>query len=113
MKTIAFVGNVNRYDYYNNIASAKFEGCKVYDLMNTAEEQVVQDLFEADELVVIGDWYKLPRDARDIIGLAQIIGKTIVFRNDVPLDFQKVCVVNFCMGIADGIMSELLKDEND
>lgn len=113
MKTIAYVGNKNRYDYNCHIESTKREDFKVYDLMNTSQEQITQDLLEATDLVVIGDWWELPKDARDIMGLAQIIGKPITFYNDVPADFQKVCVVNFCMGIADGLLSNLLTGDND
>ncbi len=112
MKTVAFVGNVNRFNYYTRILAAKDNGHKVYDLMNTSEEQVTQDLLESYSLVVIGDWYELPQDARDIIGLAQIIGKPVRYLNDVPADFQKACTINFCMSIADGLISSLL-GEND
>jgi len=113
MKTIAYVGNKNRHDYYRTIMEASVNRTKTYDLMNSSDEQVAKDLFEADQLVVIGDWYELPKDARDIMGFAHIIGKPITCYNDVPSDFQKVCVVNFCMGIADGILDELLKGEDD
>ncbi len=113
MKIAAFVGNKNRYNYYKRIEDANRNGYVVYDLMNTSEEQITQDLLKAESLVVIGDWYELPKDACDIMGLAHIIGKPITCYNDVPSDFQKVCVVNFCMGIADGILNELFKGEND
>lgn len=115
-KCIAYVGNVNRYDYDDVIEFAKDNGVKTYDLMNTSQEQITQDLLEAKSLVVIGDWWELPKDARDIIGLAQIIGKTIRYLNDVPGGFQKMCIVNFCTELADGILfaegtSELGEDD--
>lgn len=106
MKTIAYVGNVNRYDYNDVIKHADFNGVKTYNLMNTSQEQITQDLLEANSLVVIGNWWEIPKDARDIMGLAQIIGKPVRCLNDVPVNFEKMCVVEFCTGIIEGIFNE-------
>lgn len=104
MKIIAYVGNPNRFDYDDIIEFAKDSGVKTYNLMDTSQEQTTQDLLEAKSLVVIGEWWEIPKDARDIIGLAQIIGKPIRYLNDVPVGFQKLCIVNFCTELADGIL---------
>lgn len=115
-RCIAYVGNVNRFDYEDVIEFAKENGVKTYDLMNTSDEQKTQDLLEAKSLVVIGEWWEIPKDARDIIGLAQIIGKPVRCLNDVPGGFRKMCIVNFCTELADSILfaegtSELGEDD--
>ena len=103
MKVNAYVGNKNRFDYHHIIESAIKNGFMTYDLMNTSEEHITQDLLEANKLVIIGDWWELPKDARDIMALAQIIGKPVKCLNDVPVSIEKNCVVDFCTSIVEGI----------
>lgn len=121
VKVVGYVGNKNRYDYDQLVAQARSRGLVAYDLMNTAEEHVCDDILRCDKIYVVGEKFEMNELAQDIIAYANIMQKPINSLDGITESEIRCFTINFCMGMAEGLMmvnegerlAEIFKGEDD
>lgn len=121
VKVVGYVGNKNRYDYDQLVAQARSRGLVAYDLMNTAEEHVCEDILRCDKIYVVGEKFEMNELAQDIIAYANMMQKPINSLDGITESEIRCFTINFCMNMAEGLMAvnegerlaEIFKDEND
>lgn len=118
---VGYVGNKNRYDYDQLIAQARSRGLITYDLMNTSEEHVCDDILRCDKIYIIGEKFEMNELAQDIIAYANMMQKPINSLDGITESEIRCFTINFCMNMAEGLMAvnegerlaEIFKGEND
>ena len=121
VKVVGYVGNKNRYDYDQLVAQARSRGLVAYDLMNTAEEHVCDDILRCDKIYVVGEKFEMNELAQDIIAYANMMQKPINSLDGITESEIRCFTINFCMNMAEGLMAvnegerlaDIFKDEND
>jgi hypothetical protein len=121
VKVVGYVGNKNRYDYDQLVAQARSRGLVAYDLMNTSDDTLAQDILRCDKLYVVGEKYEMSELAQDVIAYANLMGKPILSLNGITESEIRCFTINFCMNMAEGLMAvnegerlaDIFKDEND
>ena len=121
LKVIGFCGNKNRFDYDNTIENMMAKGTIVFDLMNTSEDTLAQDILTCNKIYVIGEKFEMNELAQDVIAYANLMGKPILSLHGITESEIRCFTINFCMNMAEGLMlvnetdrlDEIFKDEND
>lgn len=121
VKVVGYVGNKNRYDYDQLVAQARSRGLVAYDLMNTAEEHVCDDILRCDKIYVVGEKFEMNELAQDIIAYANMMQKPINSLDGITESEIRCFTINFCMNMAEGLMmvnegemlAKTFKDEDD
>lgn len=101
---VGFIGDGGSR-YSSHVASMRKHENIVYDLCNTSEEQVVQDMLKCDKIYVIGDYKAFSRDVWDCISLASVCGKDIRDLDNLPVGELNKHTVEFLRDVADSIES--------
>lgn len=105
VKVIGYVGNKNRYDYEQIVRQSRSRGVFTYDLMNTAEEHVCNDILSCDKIYIVGEKYEMSEFAQDVIAYANLMGKPILSLNGITESEIRCFTINFCMNMAEGLMA--------
>lgn len=105
VKVVGYVGNKNRYDYDQLVAQARSRGLVAYDLMNTAEEHVCDDILRCDKIYVVGEKFEMNELAQDIIAYANMMQKPINSLDGITESEIRCFTINFCMNMAEGLMA--------
>lgn len=121
VKVIGYVGNKYRFDYDALVYEARHSGQEVYDLMNTSDDTLAQDILKCNKLYVIGEKYEMNELAQDIIAYANLMGKPILSLNGITESEIRCFTINFCMNMAECLMAvnegetlaKIFKGEND
>lgn len=105
VKVIGFCGNKNRFDYDQLVEDMRSKGNIVYDLMNTSEDTLAQDILKCDKLYVIGEKFEMDELAQDIIAYANLMGKPILSLNGITESEIRCYTITFCLNMAEGLMA--------
>lgn len=103
-KVIGFCGNKNRFDYDQTIENMMVKGTIVFDLMNTSEDTLAQDILRCDKIYVIGEKFEMGELAQDIIAYANLTGKPILSLNGITESEIRCYTITFCLNMAEGLM---------
>lgn len=101
---VGFIGDGGSR-YSSHVENMRKHENIVYDLCNTSEEQVVQDMLKCDKIYVIGDYKTFSRDVWDCISLASVCGKDIRDLDNLPVGELNKHTVEFLRDVADSIES--------
>lgn len=102
IEIVGFIGD-NGSRYRSHVVSMRKHENIVYDLCNTSEEKVVQDMLKCDKLYVVGAYNLFSRDVWDCISLASICGKDIRNLDELPVEEINKHTVEFLRDLADGL----------
>ena len=104
IRIVGFIGDGGSR-YRHHVETMKKHDNIVYDLCNTSEEQVVQDMLKCDKIYVVGDYKSFTRDVWDCIALASVCGKDIRDLDNIPVGEFNKHTVEFLRDVADSLES--------
>lgn len=104
IEIVGFIGD-NGSRYRSHVVSMRKHENIVYDLCNTSEEHVVDDMLKCDKIYVVGAYNLFSKDVWDCLSLASVCGKDIRNLDDLPVGELNKHTVDFLRRMADGLES--------